>query len=83
MDVSFNFNKATYSHKDYSLPVTDFQLLMTVHGVQYEPVNHLWNGAITDHHVMIENPPKNCLRQHHPITTKTTTTGIFNVRVTI
>ena len=26
MDVSFNFNKATYFHKDYSLPATDFQL---------------------------------------------------------
>ena len=25
MDVSFNFNKNTYFHKDYSLPVTEFQ----------------------------------------------------------
>ena len=25
-DVSFNLSKATYFHKDYSLPVTDFQL---------------------------------------------------------
>ena len=33
MDVSFNFNKGTYFHKDYSLPATDFQVLMTVHGV--------------------------------------------------
>ena len=32
-DVSFNFNKATYFHKDYSLPATDFQLLITVHSV--------------------------------------------------
>ena len=32
-DVSFNFNKNTYFHKDYSLPANDFQLLMTVHGV--------------------------------------------------
>ena len=32
-DVSFNLNKVTYFHKDYSLPATDFQLLMTVHGV--------------------------------------------------
>ena len=32
-DVSFNLNKVTYFHIDYSLPVTDFQLLMTVHGV--------------------------------------------------
>ena len=31
--VSFSFNKDTYFHKDYSLPATDFQLLMTVHGV--------------------------------------------------
>ena len=31
--VSFNFNKDTYFHKDYSLPATDFQLLMTVHGI--------------------------------------------------
>ena len=31
--VSFNFNKDTYFHKDYYLPVTDFQLLMTVHSV--------------------------------------------------
>ena len=30
---SFNLNKATYFHKDYSLPATDFYLLMTVHGV--------------------------------------------------
>ena len=28
MDVSFNFNTATYFHKDYSLSVTDFQLLI-------------------------------------------------------
>ena len=34
VDVCFNFNKATYFHKDDSPPVTDFQLLMTVHGVQ-------------------------------------------------
>ena len=54
-NVSFNFNTATYFHKDYSLPVTDFQLLMTVHSVHEVPVNHLWNGAmITDHHGMIE-----------------------------
>ena len=33
MDVSFNFNKKTYFHKDYSLPATDFQLLMTIRGV--------------------------------------------------
>ena len=33
MDVSFNFNKATYFHKDYSLPATNCQLLTTVHGV--------------------------------------------------
>ena len=32
-DVSFNLNKVTYYHKDYSLPATDCQLLMTVHGV--------------------------------------------------
>ena len=32
-DVSFNFNKATYFHKDYSLPATDFQSLVTVYGV--------------------------------------------------
>ena len=32
-DVSFNLNKVTYFHRDYSLPATDFQLLMTVHGV--------------------------------------------------
>ena len=60
-NVSFNFNKATYFHKDYSLPVTDFQLLMTVHSVHEVPVNHLWNGAmITDHHGMIEK--KNLLK---------------------
>ena len=33
MDVGFNFNKNAYFHKDYSLPVTDFQLLMTIRGV--------------------------------------------------
>ena len=32
-DVSFNFNKDTYFYKDYYLPDTDFQLLMTVQGV--------------------------------------------------
>ena len=31
--VSFNLNKVKYFHKDYSLPTTDFQLLMTVHRV--------------------------------------------------
>ena len=30
--MSFNFNKDTYFHKDYYLPVTDFQLLITVQG---------------------------------------------------
>ena len=29
-DVSFNLNKVTYFHIDYSLPATDFHLLMTV-----------------------------------------------------
>ena len=54
-DVSFNFNKDTYFHKHYSHPATDFQLLLTVHGVHYERVNDLLNGAmITDHHGMIE-----------------------------
>ena len=43
-DVSFNFNKVTYFLKDYSLPATDFQLLMTVHIVH--KVNDLWNGAM-------------------------------------
>ena len=32
-NVSFNFNKATQFHKDYSIPAIDLQLLMTVHGV--------------------------------------------------
>ena len=32
-DGSFNLNKVTFFHIDYSLPATDFQLLMTVHGV--------------------------------------------------
>ena len=32
-DVSFNFDKVTYFHKDYSLPATNFQLLMTGHSV--------------------------------------------------
>ena len=32
-DASFNFNMNTYFHKDYSLPVTEFQLLMTIRGV--------------------------------------------------
>ena len=51
-DVSFTFNKDTNFHKDYYLPVTDFQLLMIVQGVL---VNDLWNRAmITDHHCMIE-----------------------------
>ena len=59
MGVSFNFNKNTYFYKDYSLPVTDFQLLMTIRDVHWERVNHLWNGAmITDHHGMIENKTK-------------------------
>ena len=54
-DVSFNLNKVTYFHKDYSLPATDFQLLMTVHIVYKVRVNNLWNGAmITDHHGRIE-----------------------------
>ena len=53
--MSFNFNKVTYLHIDYSLPATDYQLLMTVHGVHLVWVNDLWNGAmITDHHCMIE-----------------------------
>ena len=34
-DVSFKVNKVTYFHIDYSLPATDFQLLMTVHIVQH------------------------------------------------
>ena len=33
MDVCFDFNKNTYFHKDYFLPATDFQLLMTICGV--------------------------------------------------
>ena len=53
--MSFNLNKVKYFHKDYSLPVTDFQLLMTVHIVQEVRVNDLWRGAmITDHHSRIE-----------------------------
>ena len=35
MDLSFNFNKDTYFHKDYYLHVTDFQFLMTVQGVHF------------------------------------------------
>ena len=31
--MSFNFDKDTYFHKDYTLLVTDFQLLVTVYGV--------------------------------------------------
>ena len=54
-DVSFNFNKATYFHKDYFLPATDYQLLMTEQIVHPVRVNNLWNGAmITDHHGRIE-----------------------------
>ena len=54
-DVSFNLNKATYFHKDYSLPATDFQLLMTVHFVHKVLVDDLWNRVmITDHHGRIE-----------------------------
>ena len=54
-DVSYNLNKVTYLHKDYSLPANDFQLLMTVHIVQEVRVNDLWRGAmITDHHGRIE-----------------------------
>ena len=54
-DVSFNKKKVTYFHKDYSLPTTDFQLLMTVHIVHEVLVNDLWSGAmITDHHGRIE-----------------------------
>ena len=57
-ECELNLNKYTYFHKDCSLPATDFQLLMTVHGVHEELVNDLWNRAmITDHHGMIE---KNC-----------------------
>ena len=53
--MSFNFDKATYFHKDYSLPTTDFQLLMTVNGVHLVLVNELWNGAmITGYHGMID-----------------------------
>ena len=53
--MRFNFNKDTYFHKDYYLPVTDFQLLMTVQGAHLVLVNDLWTGAmITDHHCMIE-----------------------------
>ena len=56
MDFSFNLNKNTYFHKDYALPATDFQLLMTIPGVHLVQVNHLWNGAmITDLHGMIEH----------------------------
>ena len=52
--MRFNFNKTTYFHKDYSLPATDFQLLVTVYSVHLVWVNDLWNGAmITDHHGMI------------------------------
>ena len=32
-DVGFSLNKVTYFHIDYSLPATDFQLLMTVQTV--------------------------------------------------
>ena len=32
-DVSFNLDKDTYFHKDYSLLATDFLFLMTEHGV--------------------------------------------------
>ena len=54
-DVRFNLNQVTYFHKDYSLPATDFQLLMAVHGVRKVTVNDLWNEAmITDHHGMLE-----------------------------
>ena len=54
-DVSFNLNKVTYFHKEYSPPATDFQLLMTVHIVQEVRVNDLWRGVmITDHHGRIE-----------------------------
>ena len=53
--MSFNLNKDTYFHKDYYLPVTDFQLLMTVQGVHLLLVNDLWNRAmITDYHCMFE-----------------------------
>ena len=53
--VSFNLSKDTYFHIDYSLPATDFQLLMTVQIVHQVRVNNLWNGAmITDHHGRIE-----------------------------
>ena len=53
--MSSNFNKDTYFHKDYNLPVTELQLLMTVQGVHQILVNDLWNRAmITDHHCMIE-----------------------------
>ena len=53
--VSFNLNKVTYFNIDYSLPATDFQLLMKVQIVQQARVNNLWNGAmITDHHGRIE-----------------------------
>ena len=58
-DVSFNLNKVTYFHIDYSLPATDFQLLMTVQIVHLVCVNNLWSRAmITDHHGRIER--KNC-----------------------
>ena len=54
-DVSFNLNKVTYFHIDYSLPATDFQLLMTVQIVHLVRVNNLWNRAmITDRHGRIE-----------------------------
>ena len=54
-DVSFNINKVTYFHIDYSLPATDFQLLVTVHSVHSVLVNDSRNGAmITDHHGRIE-----------------------------
>ena len=54
-NASFNLNKVTYFHIDYSLPATDFQLLMTVHIVHLVRVNDLWNGAmITDYHGRIE-----------------------------
>ena len=53
--MSFNLNKVTYFHIDYSLPATDFQLLMTVQIVHLVRVNNLWNGAmIAEHHGRIE-----------------------------
>ena len=53
--MSFNLNKVTYFHIDYSLPATDFQLLMIVKIVHLLRVNNLWNGAMTtDRHGRIE-----------------------------